>query len=524
MANWYCSSVGWTAVTAWAALTAYNVGDLRRQLAAPSVGNERVFRCTTGGTSAAAEPAWTLTKGATTTENVGTTNVPVWTEVTGNETYNATTFAAPHARLQTAMKSGWPAAGDTIFVDASHAETQAASMTITGVGTVTSPLRVICIASTHSSTPVAADLATTATCTTTGNNAMLVSGSHYCYGITFSCGSTAVSTNFTLNSAGGSQQVFDNCGLTMGATSGGSLLLGSGLTSTTADITRLYNSTVTLSAAAHVLNPRGCRFAWIGGTLAGTVPTGLFGDSGLGDDGQSVIEVRDVNLNSAGTWTSKFLFNQGVVEAGYQIRFVNCKVATTLGGVVTGTNPGQGTTCDFIVSDSTANVTVREEHYGYTGSVVQDTTNFRTGGASDGTTSKAWKIVSLSTASRVFPFYCPDIYQWVNATGSKTISVYISNNSSVTAQDLDIGFEVEYLNDASSPLGTYADTRLAGALGLLSTGTNWGTDTSTWGGATTNKQVMTKTLTFNQKGAVRVRPFITKASFTVWIDPLITVA
>ena len=69
MAAWYLGSTKWTAVTAWAALTAYNVGDLRRQLATPTVGEERVFRCTTAGTSGAAEPApWTLTKGGTTAD------------------------------------------------------------------------------------------------------------------------------------------------------------------------------------------------------------------------------------------------------------------------------------------------------------------------------------------------------------------------------------------------------------------------------------------------------------------------
>ena len=43
---WYASSVGWSAVTAWASGTVTAVGALVRQLATPTVGNERVFRCT----------------------------------------------------------------------------------------------------------------------------------------------------------------------------------------------------------------------------------------------------------------------------------------------------------------------------------------------------------------------------------------------------------------------------------------------------------------------------------------------
>ena len=34
MADWYISSAGYTAVTAWAATTAYSVGDIRRPTAA----------------------------------------------------------------------------------------------------------------------------------------------------------------------------------------------------------------------------------------------------------------------------------------------------------------------------------------------------------------------------------------------------------------------------------------------------------------------------------------------------------
>src|SRR5712692_8270405 len=153
MANWYVGSTKWTAVTQWAALTSYSVGDLRRQLATPTVGNERVFRCTTAGISGAAEPTWTLTVGSTTTDAT-----VVWTEVTGNNTY---AWTAPHARLANAFASGWGAAGDDFYVSNNHAETQSTAMTLTSPGTAASPCRVICVADTGSTPPVSADLATT---------------------------------------------------------------------------------------------------------------------------------------------------------------------------------------------------------------------------------------------------------------------------------------------------------------------------------------------------------------------------
>jgi hypothetical protein len=64
------------------------------------LGAERAYRCTTAGTTAAAEPSaaggnpWTMKAGATVTDNAA-----VWTEVTGNESFQAAGSWAPYARL-----------------------------------------------------------------------------------------------------------------------------------------------------------------------------------------------------------------------------------------------------------------------------------------------------------------------------------------------------------------------------------------------------------------------------------------
>ncbi len=64
--SWYCSSVGWAAVTAWPVSTALTAGTLCRQNTTPAVGSERVFAVTITGTTGGTEPTWVITKGVKT--------------------------------------------------------------------------------------------------------------------------------------------------------------------------------------------------------------------------------------------------------------------------------------------------------------------------------------------------------------------------------------------------------------------------------------------------------------------------
>ena len=105
--TWYCNSVGYTAVTAWAATTAIAAGALRRQLAAPAVNSERVFIAIIAGTTGSAEPSWTLTRGAKTTDS-GVT----WMECTGASAVNGDLVNTPNWTTQKA--TGAPTLGAII--------------------------------------------------------------------------------------------------------------------------------------------------------------------------------------------------------------------------------------------------------------------------------------------------------------------------------------------------------------------------------------------------------------------------
>jgi hypothetical protein len=519
MANWYCSSVGWTAVTAWAASTAYNVGDIRRQLAAPTVGNERVWRCTTAGTSGGSEPAWTLTKGSTTNDNT-----VVWTEITGNETYNQGTFAAPHARLVTAVSSSWAAAGDRVYVANNHAATQSTSLTITSAGTVAAPMQILCINATFTSSggggPVAADLTTGASESCTGATTLGVQGAHYCYGVQFNSGSGANSSPLNLNGSA-LPQVYENCGFKHGGSGSSSAPCSIGPTGSGTQTTyvKWINCTYEVSNAAQGIDVRYSRFEWVGGSVVGAVQsTNLFHpSSAVAQGGLGHVIIRDVDLSALGT--GKNLTKPDGFISNVTFQFINCKLSASLGSVMNGTIQGVGSPRVDLVNTDSGGATYREEHYDFGGSCVHVTAQVRTGGATDGTTAKSWKVVTLTTPDYMRPFSCPDIYQWVDSTGSKTITMYIASGG--TLQDQDVGFEVDYMGDASTPKGTFDTTRPS----ILTAGSNLATDGSTWSGSGVGTvQKVTKTVTLNQKGLVRVRPFVRKASATVYIDPLLNVA
>lgn len=85
--TWYVNfgdgaTTGYYAVPVWpGALAAVTAGTWCRQLAAPTVGNERCFVCVAAGTTGASEPVWVVTRGADSAANVdGTVK---WMECTG---------------------------------------------------------------------------------------------------------------------------------------------------------------------------------------------------------------------------------------------------------------------------------------------------------------------------------------------------------------------------------------------------------------------------------------------------------
>ncbi len=522
MVNYYVSSVGYTAVAQFAALTSYAVGNIVRQLAAPNLTEERCFRCTTLGISGASESVWNITQNATTTQGTA-----VFTECTGQETYQGTSWAAPFARLIPAVSSGFSVAGDTIFVGSDHAETQSSpAMALSTQGTLASPCRVICVAKPSSAIPpVTGDLATTATVSTTSVRNINFSGSGasctYWYGIAFSAGDSTNTASVTFAGGTSGFDTFEKCTLTLGNTSVSSVFqLGTNNGTMLRRVT-LLNSNLKFGSTSQSIQMGGLvKLDWRGGAISALAPTSLFGAYAGPNCNFGIITIAGVDLSLVGS--AKTLVTQpgsGNLSGMVGWDFTNCKLSASLGGVTTGTQdfPGHGD-IDIVVSD--AATTPREEHYRYTGSVIADTANYLTAGASDGVAHKSWKLASNASASYLKPLYAPDIFQWVDNIGSRTFTLYTSNISTLTLKDNEFGFDIEYMGSSSTPLATMSTS----FSGPLAAGANLATDTQPWtgqGGLT--KQKASAVFTVNQKGWVRIRPRLSRASATIWVDPLVVV-
>ena len=477
------------------------MGDIVRQLAAPTAGNQRAFRCATAGTSGGSEPSWTLTKGGTT--NAGTA---VFTEVTGNSTYGWNAASAG-LRLVASTATAWAADGDNIYVASDHNESLGGTLLqFIFVGSVSAPSKVICVNPAGSVPPVSADVTTGAICTASAG-AVSLSGVAWVQGITFTC---TANSQFIIGSSAGNVLRFVNCKLRSTNASANPWPIGT--TGAAANKTIIFdNTTIEFGAAGSYLRMVGGRFIWLNtpsAIVSGTLPTALFaGDS---SEGVSTILMDGVDLSALGSGKTIMGANGG----SNLTQLVNCKLGAS--GTVAAT-PNLGNRVEVINCDSVA-TGYRNEIYDYSGTLTVETTIIRTAGASDGVQAVSWKIVTTANCSRVFPFRSWPIPLWNTATGgAKTATVEMVNDGT-TLKDSEAALEVAYLGSSSYPLASRVTTAAAD---LLNAGASIATSTEAWtttGLSSPVKQKMAAAFTPNMVGQVRGTIVISKASQTLYAD------
>lgn len=396
------------------------------------------------------------------------------------------------------------AAGDIFYVSEDHAESQASALTLNSPGTGAAPCFVYCVNHSGSVPPVSADLRTTATISTTGNNALSISSLNgYCYGITFICGSGAVAPQLSINNGGNQFGTFENCGFQSGGTNNSTIKVNNNASARL----ELINPTFQLAGVGSSLDFGNGRVLWKGGSVSGaTLPTTLVSAYNSSAD----ITLQGVDLSALGS--GKTLF--GNQNSTANVRLIDCKLGSSVTIAATPTFIG-GVRIDLIRADSGA-TNYRNERYWYQGTITTETTVVRTGGATDGTTPASMKLVTTANSKWAFPLESQPIVIWNETVGSPiTVTFYgIWGGGSVPNND-DIWIAAEYLGDSGTPQGSFIASTKADN---LASGSALSSDSSTWGGSTTAFK-MSVTFTPQMKGPINLVVKAAKASSTFYIDP-----
>lgn len=418
-------------------------------------------------------------------------------------------WANAKTTLAAAITAG--VAGDTYYIANDHAESSGSVTSISAKGTITAPDLFLCVNRAGSVPPVAADLTTGASITTTGATQLTFSANaySYVYGVTFNCGTG--SSTATVTFGGGTGQVtFDTCSFITPITGAGQRI---GVGANANGYTEFINPQFGFGNTGQSLTPTGqvvIRNRPGSSIINGaTIPTALF----VSYAAFGSMRMDGLDLSSFGS--GKTLWPAHGVAALCSI--VNCKLGASV--TVSGVHTHPDALTDLIGSNSTA-IVERNERYLYAGTLTTELTVIRTAGASDGTTAYSWKVATTANAKRLTPFKTFEGVLWNAALGSPlTLTAHVLTDN-VTLTDAEIWIEAEYLGTSGTPVATLISD---GAATILTPGTNQADDSGTaWtttGIGTPVKQKLEVTFTPQMAGLVRWRVMIAKASTTVYVDP-----
>lgn len=469
--------------------------------------------CTIAGTAGSgAEPAFSDTAGTTTADNTVT-----WTSL--GVVGNFTGWQAPHARLKSAAASTWGQAGNSFFVASEHAETRATADTITFPGTAASPNLVYCVTKT-TLPPVSANLTTGGSILTTVASDIVYNGFAYFYGLTIACGSGSSNANLLFSNLVATGLIFDTCTLKLvGSNAASRMVVGNNNPTNADQVVTFKNTTVQFANASQGIVLGAGKFSWertASAIQGATLPTTLITTASTTQAGRAILEGVDLSALASG----KTLV--GATADPQLIILKDCRLgaSVTVAAAPTGWSGAEV----IVIRADSSGTNYRHEKYTYTGTQTVDTTIIRTGGATDGTTVLSWKVVSTANSRWVLPFECIPITQWIDSTGSHTVTVYGTTTGGGVPKDDEIWIDAVYLKDSGDPLGGFQTTTKADNL-AASAATNNSADSSTWagGGAGNGFKIVSPSFTVNQKGYVTVYVKVAKATATYYIDPLLTV-
>ncbi len=400
-------------------------------------------------------------------------------------------------------------AGDTIYIASAHTEGATGLLNLTFPGTITNPNILISAQRGQTSPHVYESMATGGGKVNTTVNSFLLEGGTRVYGVTFECNTisavirhnsnmsvchdcvfTTTSQNATVLSTNNNfmRGIFHNCTFTTAENAG---------------------TAYQVSGVNNQLEFYGCTF--------NAASLGAAADDVLllnAMDQQVICEACDFSNSGSG---KDFVVN-GV---GSSLILRGCKMPSSWTA-----NLGTDDFSKLLLlegSDGGANPSAASpglRHQGnLSGIITHETTEVRTGGANDGDTDYSWKYApSASVGYHVPLFNRIPLTVWHDATGSKTLTVFVSSSDSALT-DKDVWMDVESPAEGTA---SYKMKRSTTRGNPFST-TALTSDSSTWTTGGNTKYKMTATLNPVEPGPVIVRVNVAKDA-DVFVDPELSLA
>lgn len=460
-----------------------------------------VYECTTAGTShAATEPTWptsgTVTDGGTL----------VWTARSpGDGNWDNASCYLGYVLNYGNAGSGL-ADASLVYISHAHSESSAdASALMRGATSRATPIKIYSVNKASD-----ALLAGAIVNNSTQFSNLSFNGFGYAYGVTFS--HTGSSSTLAAN---GPWILESNGALNI-------LRLNvSGRTITTGGGLKILNGNIQLDFANGTIGAADALgLEWKGGALV--APNGV---TSLFNFTSHNALVQDVDLSALGNNALRTVGTGSSVMCN--IMFVRCKMPAAYNlttGTWGGPHGGQASQdCKLRLHHcGSANTTYELHEKGYCGTIDSETTIVRTGGASDGVTGLAMKMISTANVvDGYFGLESPAIESYTDSATTKTFTIELIHDSATALQDDEVWVEVEYPANNTDGLGAMASSRCAPLTAAADTTSSAATWTTT-GMANPNARKLSVTITPGKKGPITAKIFLAKPSTTVYIDPMIT--
>lgn len=398
------------------------------------------------------------------------------------------------------------AAGDRIFCAHTHAESTGASITLTSAGTIALYVQIFSVDFGGSTPPVHADLLAGAVVATgAGAYNITFAGFAISKGVTYRVGVGGSSTCGFVWPTTANEWIIEDATLELATTGGGGTFTISG--SSVAAVTPIWKDVILkFGHVGQSILPTTSVLKWLGGSIsaAGAAPTSLFSSISR----NASIELDGVDLSHMGS--GKTIFSPAASQGRGIAR--RCKLGASVTKATVPTN--QQARHEFLNCNS-GDVNYDDTIIDYYGEMTVETTIVRTGGASDGTTPIAHKIVTTANAAPETPFRSMPISFWNETLSEITITIQGIWGGGAVPDDDEIWLEADYLGTSGFPISSRISDRMAS---LLSTPAGQAAGSGTWGGSTT-KFALSVTLTPAEKGLITLNVMVGVASSTFYIDP-----